>query len=206
MDGTNPSQWLPGSRWGSSAANHRYQHHASEHDRTDSHADCALDIIDGNLAAISICPEVPVTAVKMQTRCNVSCQLAEGRRQNHTPSITFHQGPGGSAEETPWHGKRKPVRKSPGRVGTPVGEGGEGGQKQKRRVHLRRGTNDDGLTCQKRTSRPFFSLRPLPAVIVVPYFPLSNSLVWWRVMPFPFPISHFHIPSPISLQNQQVSA
>lgn len=201
MDGTNPSQWLPGSRWGSSAANHRYQHHASEHDRTDSHADCALDIIGHFQISARRCLS-QLSKCKHGATSAVNWPRADARI-THRPSHSI-RAPGGPAEETPWHGKRKPVRKSPGRVGTPVGEGGEGGQKQKRRVHLRRGTNDDGLTCQKRTSRPFFSLRPLPAVIVVPYFPLSNSLVWWRVMPFPFPI--FHIPSPISLQNQQVSA
>jgi hypothetical protein len=127
-------------------ATQRYASERGPTSRTDSHANPTVPIDIPQYThsrhsrwnhtqygpGISVCPKVPVTAVKIQTWCNVACQLAEGRRQNHTQSITF-RGPAEEEEKTrpceQSHRKRKPVRKSPCRVGTRGGR--QGGQKQK---------------------------------------------------------------------------
>lgn len=83
------------------------------------------------LAAISICPEVPVTAVKMQTRCNVSCQLAEVRRQNHTPSITFHRAPGGLLKKPPGTEKESLFGSPPVGSGLPSGRAARAARSKK---------------------------------------------------------------------------
>lgn len=175
MDGTNPSQWLPGLHWdlqrpATAISTTLANMTALTAMRTVPSIYCvSMENLTG-LARFSICPKVPVTAVKMQTRCNVNCQLAEGRRQNHTPSITFHwAGPWGLLKKPPGTEKESLFGSPPVGSGLPSGRAARAARSKKRRVHLRRGTS---LTCQKRTSRPFFSLRPLPAVIV-PYFPRS---------------------------------
>lgn len=140
---------------------------------------------------------VPVTAVKMQTRCNVSCQLAEGRRQNHTPSITFHRGPGSAEEEKtpPWTRKKKACSEPPPRSGRDSGTAARAARRKKKGSIS--GAARRRFDMSKRTSRPFFSLCPLPAVIV-PYFPLSLFFCEFvsLVESDAISISHFpHVPS-----------
>lgn len=90
---------------------------------------------------ISICPRYlsQLSKCKHGATSAVNWPRADARI-THRPSHSIRaRGLLKKRKHPPGHGKRKPARNPPP-VGSGLGDGGEGGQEEKRRVHLRRGT------------------------------------------------------------------
>lgn len=196
MDGANPSQWLPGSRWGSSAANHRYQHHASEHDRTDSHADCALDIIDGNLTCGHF--HLPGgTCHSCQNANTVQRQLSIGRGptpESHTVHHIPSGPPGGLLKKPPGTEKESLFGSPPVGSGLPSGRAARAARSKKKGPsparHERRWFDMSKKNFQTFLFPPSPARRYRSTVFSVVKF---VSLVESNAIPishFPHPISH----------------